>query len=219
MYKTPHIGKAVDIIGKRFGRLVVVKFAGKRSTCWLVRCKCDCGNYTTTRPYDLLYGKTKSCGCYRKDFPSKTKKTHGMSFSRIHRIWTNMKQRCYNSNATAYKRYGGRGIAICDRWKNSFENFYKDMSKGYADNLQIERIDNNGNYYPENCRWAAHTEQSFNKRSNMIIKLNGISQPLAKWLEHYRITKSAYYGRIRLGWSIEKALITPIRHQFSKEQI
>jgi len=218
MYKKPHIGKAVDILKKRFGKLLVIDFAGKRGTCWLVRCKCDCGKYIITRPYDLLDGKTKSCGCFRKELPSRINKTHGLSSNKIYHVWSNMKQRCYNPNFPGYKHYGGRRIIICDRWKNSFENFYNDMSKGYADNLQIERIDNDGNYCPENCRWATYTEQSFNKRSTKIIRLNSISRPLKKWLEHFGISNSTYYGRIKLGWSIKKAITTPIRvrHYFPK---
>ncbi len=199
--------------GDRFGRLVVIKevFKEEKGRTKLL-CKCDCGTFKIVKMDDLLRGKIKSCGCLKRDVLIKRLKKHGQTHSRLYRIWCNIKNRCLNPNVPNYKNYGGRGIGICDEWLE-FEPFYLwAINNGYQDNLSIERIDNNSDYSPLNCKWATNSEQQLNKRTNDLVSFKGEIKPLKEWCNLYKINYEAVLLRIkRLGWSPEKALTTPIR--------
>ena len=146
--------KLNDLTGQRFGRLTVLE---RTELKWL--CKCDCGNKKIVAGGHLVSGDTKSCGCLRIK--------HGMRNTRLYSIWHGMKERCYNTKHKFYKHYGGRGIKVCEEWKNDFQTFADwALSHGYADNLTIDRIDVNGNYEPSNCQWATNAEQQRNKRNS-----------------------------------------------------
>lgn len=163
-----------DLTGQRFGRLTVLEFVPTKDcySWWL--CKCDCGNVITVAGNHLGNGHTQSCGCLNSDRIRERRYLHGKTGSRVYRVWKGIKARCYNSNSKNYNHYGGRGITVCDEWRNNFKAFYDwAMSNGYDDKLTIDRIDVNGNYAPYNCRWVDMTTQNRNKRDNTIIEYNG----------------------------------------------
>ena len=204
--------------GDRFSKLTVVAFVGvnrNRKREWL--CKCECGNMVNVTTGHLLSGHSTSCGCTRLQNSIKATKIsnakHGMKGTKEYKAWSEMKQRCINQNAQQYKNYGARGIKVCDRWLQSFENFYADMGKA-PDGFSIDRIDVNGDYCPENCRWASIREQQNNKRNTFFITFNGITKPLSYWSETLGIKPNTIHARIRyLHWSIEKALTKQPKQQ------
>jgi len=189
------MGKIINLIGQRFGRLVVISKADSEKnghTRW--NCICDCGGTTTVRSSHLLSGDTRSCGCIGREMLSKMCLKHGMSETTTYDCWAAMKQRCVNPSSHAYRNYGGRGITVCERWMK-FENFYVDMGECPI-GLTLERKDNNSVYYHENCCWDTPKTQSRNKRSNRIIKYDGKSQCLAAWAEELGIERHTLWYRL-----------------------
>lgn len=218
--------KQLDLCGQRYGRLTVVRKAENASngkSQWL--CRCDCGNKKTVRRTNLLGGSTMSCGCLQKEAGAKNAplaaaalKTHGMSKTRLNRIFKGIVNRCYNQNSPAYKDYGARGITVCGEWLRSRELFFRwARENGYADHLSIDRIDNNRGYSPDNCRWATNTEQSNNTRRNRVISLDGIEKTLAQWARQYGIPLRTLWARLDSGWSEARAITTPITEKGAKK--
>lgn len=197
--------KTIPMIGRRFGRLTVVAKGenptSSRVAYWI--CKCDCGNIT--KPISgtkLRCGETKSCGCYKNELLIERSTRHGLVHTRIHTIWSQMKDRCYNPHSSSYNHYGGRGITICDEWRNNLESFYKwAMENGYTEDLSIDRIDVNGNYSPENCRWANNKLQCNNKRNNIVVEINGVSKTIAQWAEESGNKYRTVHARFNRGWT------------------
>ena len=189
-----------NLIGKRFNRLTVLEFAGRDSEFkarWL--CQCDCGNKTIVDAWNLKSGHIKSCGCWNREATGNRSRIHGHSHNNesIYPVWKQMKARCSNRNNHAYKNYGGRGTSVCDEWNNNFQAFYDwAMNNGYNPNLTIDRIDNNGNYCPENCRWASRLEQSNNRRSCRYITYRNITHTIAEWSRLMSVPYSALVSRI-----------------------
>lgn len=261
-----------DLVGKRFGKLLVLSLAPKtknRSTVWLCKCdcgkqivarnknllekiitdcgcnsknnlienqkigkltlirkinacrgskwecKCECGNSLIVKEYDLRQGNIKSCGCLKKEYAKKGNIIHGFNKTRIQEIHHAMKMRCYCKKHKYYKNYGGRGIKICDEWlgKEGLKNFgVWALENGYNDALSIDRINNNGNYEPSNCKWSTLIEQQNNTRRNHIIEYNGEKLSLSQMARKYNILPSTLCNRLRKWKDIGKAIETPIEN-------
>ena len=195
------------LTGKKFGRLTITEVLEPRKhrKCIVV---CECGTKKEVFIGSLKQGLTKSCGCLLKEG---THKTHGMSNTRLGHILENIVQRCYNPKKNTYKDYGGRGIIICDEWLNDRGAFYKwAKENGYSDNLEIDRINNNGIYEPNNCRWVTRVANMNNRRNTLYVKINGRSKTVANIARENNMTQ-IFDKRIRRGWDVHKAIATPIR--------
>lgn len=188
-----------DLTGKRFGRLNVIGVHDTKTRKTYYVCQCDCGNVKIVRADALVGGITKSCGCLKKEQDKINliaHHSHKMSSSRIYDIWQGMKSRCYRKNDARYDRYGGRGIKICDEWLKSFKNFYDwSTANGYSEKLTIDRIDNNGDYEPQNCRWVSNKEQSNNRSSNINITIGNTTKNLMQWCEIFNVDYKKVYRR------------------------
>lgn len=192
-------GKLKDLTGQRFGRLLVLKLAGKSNDNhykWL--CQCDCGNTKIIIGRDITSGKTKSCGCFARQLTSIRTLKHNMHGTKIYHIWISIKQRCNNSNNHKYKDYGGRGIKICKGWENDFMSFYNwSINNGYKEGLSIDRINNDGNYEPQNCRWVTMKEQANNRRNNHYIVYKSEIHTITEWSRIIGISSSTIQRRIK----------------------
>lgn len=207
-----------DLSGQRFGRLLVLGYAGsvKKKAQWL--CECDCGQTKIVGRGSLLSGNSQSCGCLHNELLSQQSTTHGLSHSAPeYNSWANMLTRCTNPNYKQYEDYGGRGIKVCERWRE-FESFYADMGAKPAPEYTLDRIDVDGDYEPSNCRWATPLEQANNARSNIPLTHNGQTMNLTEWAREMGIKKITLYDRIhKLGWSVERALTTPTRKMICRQ--
>lgn len=217
-----------DRTGEKIGRLTIIRRAddrfdsrGKSRIYWL--CECECGTIKEVRGDSLNGNHTVSCGCFHKDQVSKahietraSQNTYGESRERIHNIWYLMKYRCEDPTSPAYHNYGGRGIKLCEEWADEVQGYFRfkewALNNGYDETLTIDRIDNNGNYSPENCRWADDYIQRNNRRNNIQIEYGGRVQTLSQWARELGVPMKNLHNRIRvLGWDVERAFTQPYR--------
>lgn len=206
-----------DLSGRRFGRLTAVRRIGtasNRVAIW--EAVCDCGNVTSTKSAYLVSGETKSCGCLKRELAvamGSSSKTHGHARdgarSSTYAIWSTMKARCMNPASADFQRYGGRGITVCARWAESFENFLQDMGER-PEGKSLDRIDGNGNYEPSNCRWATNKEQARNHSLNRIVTVDGESKCVAEWSDLSGVKRAAIYRRLASGWEPSRAVFTAV---------
>lgn len=199
-----------DMIGERIGRLVVTEFAGldKYKRC-LWKCKCDCGNECVVFGGHLRQGHTTSCGCVQAENRNSLilkNTTHGESRKRLYNIWYRTIQKCENPSHCKYQYYGARGISVCKEW-HDYATFAKwARANGYDESLTIDRINNDGNYEPSNCRWANMEVQSNNRRNNVLIAVDGVSHTMSEWSKIYEIPYKLLWSRLNSGWSFERAV-------------
>lgn len=192
----------IDLVGKKFGRLTVKERIGPNK--W--KCKCECGNEIIALGSNLQRMNTSSCGCFAIELTSKRSKTHGSSYTRLYSIWTGMKQRCFNKKIKSYKYYGAKGIRVCDEWLD-FSIFKQwSLSNGYTDELSIDRIDSNGDYCPENCRWVTLSEQKRNMSTNSFITYNNETHTVAEWARIVGMNDSSLSWRKRNGWTNKECI-------------
>lgn len=197
--------------GRRFGSIVILR---KEPGKYFWHYKCDCG--ALGRVYSGQIGKLRQCKqCYLKNIGN-SRKTHGKHGTRIYRIWQNMKKRCLTKTDRSYPYYGGRGITICDKWMR-FEGFYSDVGEPPSAKHQLDRIDNNGNYTPENIRWVLSSENCRNRRSNRLIEWNGEVKTVVEWSEILGINWGVLRQRLYRGWTVERAFTEKPTSQLSSE--
>lgn len=188
-----------DLTGKRFGRLTVIGIDDRGDRKTYYNCQCDCGNVKSVRSDSLIAGAIRSCGCMKKeqDWENLTANhSHKMSGTRIYGIWQGIKKRCYNPHDARYDRYGGRGIKVCAEWLDDFQAFYDwAMQNGYDETLTIDRIDNDGDYCPENCRWSNQQEQARNRSSNIMITIGNATKTLTEWCDIFQVDSKVVLAR------------------------
>ena len=198
--------KLEDLTGKIFDRLTVVAKAPSRGRLTYWSCVCQCGGTLEVQSVHLKRGDTSSCGCLRKELTAEKNRTHGATGTFEHGVWRSMKNRCYTKSHKDYAIYGGRGITICQRWLDSFENFLADMGPAPTHGHSIERRDTNGNYEPGNCSWATPVEQANNRRNTIMLEWNGRCQSMADWARELEINYYTLKQRLRNGWTTAEAL-------------
>lgn len=195
-----------DLSGQKFGKMLVLKFDHKdEKSHSFYLCRCDCGTLKVVRGNNLVQGDVRSCGC-------STNKTHGRTKTRLHHIWSGMKQRCGLESVESYKRYGARGITVCDEWKDDYLAFESwALANGYREGLTIDRKDNNGNYCPDNCQWATPKQQARNRSDNRTLTYNGETKTISEWAEITGIHKTTLLNRSNRGWTDEEVITKPLR--------
>lgn len=209
---------ARDLTGQRIGRLVCIgptsrvrDKSGRSLIVW--RCQCDCGKITETRSCNLLSGDTRSCGCLHDETVAHRNTKHGHAKrsgeSPEFSTWSQMIARCEQPCMRNFAWYGGRGISVCERWKSSFSNFLEDMGHKPSPDHSLDRIDSNGNYEPNNCRWATKMEQMSNTRRNRFLTAFGETLHMQEWCRRTGIKQRLLWDRLDTGWDVEAALTTP----------
>lgn len=200
-----------DITGKKFGMLTALKRAddrvqndGRHRIVW--ECICECGATKPVDYYNLVSGRTRSCGCNKNKAISESHIAHGDSKSRLYNIWTGIKTRCRNPNCASFVNYGARGIDLCAEWDDYSRFMSWAIHNGYNDELSIDRIDNQTGYCPSNCRWVTRHVQSNNKRNNRLFTINGVTRTLKEWAVEYGMNYKLVHRRIQSGWDIQRAL-------------
>lgn len=200
MLRTTH---KLDLIGQKYGRWTVEKRSHKNARGeWYWQCRCECGTVRNVLAHSLQIGCSSSCGCTKN-------RKHGMEATPIYNAWAAMIQRCENPNSKTYPDYGGRGISVCERW-HSFVNFHADMGNKPV-GLSLDRIDNNGNYEPSNCRWTSSLTQMRNRRTTRLLTIDGKTKPASEWAEMYGINRRIVADRLNRGWDALRALTTKNR--------
>jgi hypothetical protein len=202
--------RRIDLTLKKFGRLTVIAKAatsGSGKTRWF--CKCDCGRETIVRTGSLRRaGNTESCGCLHSEIAGKRLRTHGLSKTAEYRIWKLMKARCFRPGSSYFAYYGGRGITVCDEWRDSFPAFLRDMGLRPSPKHSIERLNNDLGYFPGNCIWATRLQQAQNQSSNINLTFQGKTMCLSEWARTLGIIPGTLANRFRRGWSVERILLT-----------
>ena len=215
--QSPHFN-IDDYIDKQVNMLTVIGIAERlpSDNFWYLKCKCKCGNVTRITPSQFNRKCVKSCGCLRRNG---TRTIDNRSNHPLYGIWSRMIDRCENPKDKKYEYYGGRGITVCDEWHNFF-NFVKwsDSVGGRPEGFTLDRINNDGNYEPSNCRWATRFQQSTNKSSNIVLDFNGESKTLVEWSISTGIKWYVLWNRYKSGWSVEKILSTPPKIQIPSSQ-
>ena len=203
--------KIINLVGKRYGRLVVIEKADSLKGHVRWRCKCDCGKECVVHGSSLRSGNTKSCGCYKTENARKLYSTARQNDKRLYAVWNGIKQRCTNTNSKSYQNYGGRGIEMDSEWANHYESFYNwAINAGYRAGMEIDRIDNNGNYCASNCRFVDSIIQANNKKNVKLYEIDGVEKSLPQWCREYNQDYWLVRQRVyKLGWTIEEALTTP----------
>jgi hypothetical protein len=194
-----------DLTDRRFGKLTAITLSGSRqgrSLCWV--CECDCGRRIEVPANRLRAMRTWHCGCQGHG-------RHGMVGTKVYRAWQAMKERCHNPNHAEFHNYGGRGIKVCDEWRDDFLAFYEHIGDPPTDKHTIDRIDFDGDYEPDNVRWATPKEQARNQRSNRLVVYKGQSRCVNEWAEILGIKPITLYFRLRNGWSVERAFEEPVQ--------
>lgn len=207
----------IDIKDVRFGRLVAISpIRTRKGTYWL--CVCDCGEKSTVALGKLRGNNTTSCGCLQKELRDNIgnrSRTHGESRTALYKTWARILNRCNNPNTERFPRYGGRGIMVCKRWKE-FKNFADDMRASFKKGLSLDRIDNNGDYSKENCRWATLEQQMNNTSNNRILVHDGKTMTMAEWARYLNIKNYILRSRFHRDWSVERALTQMVRPSYNK---
>ena len=208
----------LNFIGKKFGNFTVIDIVKRDDEYhheWQWVCRCDCGNIKTHKPAHLKSGKIVSCGCHKARLSSERMKKHGDSTSRLYHCWLDMKARCSRKNHPKYSSYGGRGVEVCSEWQNDYAIFHEwAVNNGYSNDLTLDRIDVNGHYCPDNCRWADAVTQANNRRNSkgQFWSTEKQKEIKEKCLE-LGLKYCTVYWRLRQGWDEERAFVPPITNR------
>lgn len=209
--------KPIDMAGKQYGRWTAISKSHVNATGKLYwNCVCSCGTKKAIWGASLRNGISKSCGCYNSERTIKQNTKHGRSGTSEYNTWLTIQRRCYEPTFIGYANYGGRGIAVCASWRDSFEAFFADMGLKPSKAHTIDRKNTNGNYEPDNCCWATRTQQANNKRNNVLLTLADVTLTVSQWAVRTGMATNTIWTRLRLHWPVERALTAPIRHRPSR---